>query len=142
MSGKIDKDGVYKFLRRLQHELGNTFYDLKDDFEKTPPSNNQIRQRFLVRVHRCRNGKASMISWLYSLLRKCTRSTKKYSTSGTSSSRLRRIMGVTLNSWCRVDDLGTLKRFEQFHRGIERLYPQPTDKRSYDIRYGKRQLMT
>lgn len=37
---KIDKDTLFRFLRRLNKELSNKFVDLEGDFEKNPPPNN------------------------------------------------------------------------------------------------------
>jgi hypothetical protein len=45
---KIDKDLLFKFLRRLNKELSNKFVDLKTDFERNPPPNNEIKKRFMV----------------------------------------------------------------------------------------------
>jgi len=45
---KIDKDTLFKFLKRLNKELSNKFVDLKTDFERNPPSNNEIKKRFMV----------------------------------------------------------------------------------------------
>lgn len=47
---KIEKDNLFRFLRRLTKELSNKFADLKSDFEKNPPPNNEIKKRFLVLV--------------------------------------------------------------------------------------------
>ncbi len=48
---KIDKDTLFKFLRRLNKELADKFVDLKADFEKNPPPNNEIRKRFIVHLY-------------------------------------------------------------------------------------------
>jgi len=45
---KIEKDVLFRFLKRLNKELSNKFVDLKNDFEKNPPPNNEIKKRFLV----------------------------------------------------------------------------------------------
>jgi len=45
---KIDKDTLFKFLKRLNKELSNKFVDLKTDFERNPPPNNEIKKRFMV----------------------------------------------------------------------------------------------
>ena len=45
---KIDKETLFKFLRRLNKELSNKFVDLKADFERNPPPNNEIKKRFMV----------------------------------------------------------------------------------------------
>lgn len=45
---KVDKDALYRFLRRLNKQLSNKFADLKADFQKSPPPNNEIKKRFLV----------------------------------------------------------------------------------------------
>ena len=37
---KIEKESLFKFLRRLNKELSNKFVDIKTDFEKSPPPNN------------------------------------------------------------------------------------------------------
>lgn len=57
---KIDKENLFKFLRRLVKELSNKFADLKADFEKNPPPNNEIKKRFLVLVLRHRSGDLGM----------------------------------------------------------------------------------
>jgi hypothetical protein len=53
---KIDRENLLKFLKRLVKELSNKFADLKSDFEKNPPPNNEIKKRFLVRVSLLRSG--------------------------------------------------------------------------------------
>ena len=45
---KIEKENLFKFLRRLSKELTNKFSEVKSDFEKNPPPNNEIKKRFLV----------------------------------------------------------------------------------------------
>ena len=45
---KIEKEILFKFLKRLNKELSNKFVDIKTDFEKNPPPNNEIKKRFLV----------------------------------------------------------------------------------------------
>ena len=47
---KIDKETLFKFLKRLNKELSNKFADLKADFERNPPPNFEIKKRFIVRV--------------------------------------------------------------------------------------------
>lgn len=48
---KIEKETLFKFLKRLTKELGNKFVDIKSDFEKNPPPNNEIKKRFLVDMY-------------------------------------------------------------------------------------------
>jgi len=57
---KIDKDNLFRFLRRLNKELANKFVDLKSDFEKNPPPNNEIRKRFTVHSYLSRIGEVDM----------------------------------------------------------------------------------
>ena len=47
---KVEKEILFKFLKRLNKELSNKFVDIKTDFEKNPPLNNEIKKRFLVHV--------------------------------------------------------------------------------------------
>ena len=47
---KIEKEVLFKFLKRLNKELSNKFVDIKMDFEKNPPPNNEIKKRFLVSI--------------------------------------------------------------------------------------------
>jgi hypothetical protein len=59
---KVDKETLYRFLKRLNKELSNKFADLKADFEKNPPPNNEIKKRFLVLTMLYRNGDLNTIN--------------------------------------------------------------------------------
>ncbi len=96
---KIEKDNLFRFLRRLTKELSNKFADLKSDFEKNPPPNNEIKKRFLVLVNLWRNGEFAMTrSWLRRW-RKCRKWTRRLLALRTTSSRLLRSSETTMSFW-------------------------------------------
>lgn len=45
---KVDKETVCKFLKKLNKELLSRYSEMKTEFERNPPSNNEIRKKFLV----------------------------------------------------------------------------------------------
>jgi hypothetical protein len=96
---KVEKDTLFRFLRRLNKELSNKMADLKADFEKNPPPNNEIKKRFLVCMCLCRSGDPSTTSWSFPPSRKYRRSMRRALTLRILSLKLLRSSARTLISW-------------------------------------------
>ena len=54
---KVEKEGTLKFLKKLNRDLLMKFSEMKVDFEKNPPNNNEIKKKFMVKQIIFRNGR-------------------------------------------------------------------------------------
>lgn len=131
---KVEKDTLFRFLRRLNKELSNKMADLKGDFEKNPPPNNEIKKRFMVPMHSCRNGALSMTNSLSPRSRRFRRSMRRASTSRTLSSKQLRSSAPILIFWYDFHHVGASKERELIYRRPQRLYSDELNSRPHHLR--------
>ena len=60
---KLEKEAICKFLKKLNKELLFRFSEMKIEFERSPPLNNEIKKRFLVFGFSLRTGNRNSTSW-------------------------------------------------------------------------------